>query len=81
MKKFNVVIASANENIRLNIKQLLEFHFDFEAVALTSDKDDLLGVCLSGEIDVLFIDSNLLCEDEQSQIIEKLSSDIRVVDF
>ncbi|PAJ76075.1 LytTR family transcriptional regulator [Pseudoalteromonas sp. NBT06-2] len=79
MNKYNVVIASANEKTRLNIKHLLEFNFDFEAVALTSNKEDVLGICLSGEIDVLFIDSNLLSDDEQNQLIEKLSSDIRIV--
>jgi len=79
MNKYNVVIASANEKVRLNIKQLLEFHFDFEAVALTCNKEDVLGVCLSGEIDVLFIDSNLLSDEEQNHVIEKLSSNIRIV--
>ncbi|SFC45231.1 LytR/AlgR family response regulator transcription factor [Pseudoalteromonas denitrificans] len=81
MKKFNVVIASASEKTRSNIKQLLEFHFhfDFETVALITNECDVLSACTSGTVDVLFIDSNLLSDFDQNQIIEKLSSEIRIV--
>lgn len=71
VKKFSLVIADEKESNKSLLKTLLKDHPNFEAIALAFDWQEAIRITQTMQADVLFINSNLIPNNETIETLAK----------